>query len=155
MDDISLKILHILQNKARIPNVEVARSVGLAPSAVLERIRKLEKQGIIDGYEVRLNPEKLHKSLAAFLEIFLSDPTAAQSLAQSVGELPDVQEVHYLSGNDALLVKLRVGSINALHTLIQEKIAPLPGTGRIQTKIVMETYKESAKISLDDVFPDS
>ena len=57
IDDISLKILKILQEKARIPNVEVARQVGMAPSAVLERIRKLEKQGIIEGYEVRINPE--------------------------------------------------------------------------------------------------
>ena len=56
IDEISLKIIKILQNKARIPNVEVAREVGMAPSAVLERIRKMEKQGFIDGYEVRLNP---------------------------------------------------------------------------------------------------
>ena len=57
IDDISLEILKILQEKARIPNVEVARQVGMAPSAVLERIRKLEKQRIIEGYEVRLNPK--------------------------------------------------------------------------------------------------
>ena len=54
IDEISLNILNILLEKARIPNVEVARQVGMAPSAVLERIRKLEKQGIIDGYEVQI-----------------------------------------------------------------------------------------------------
>jgi Lrp/AsnC family leucine-responsive transcriptional regulator len=54
MDDISIKILKILQEKARVPNIEVARQVGMAPSGVLERVRKLEKQGLIDGYEVRL-----------------------------------------------------------------------------------------------------
>ena len=58
LDSISLEILNILQEKARIPNIEVSRQVGLAPSAVLERIRKMERQGIIDGYEVRLNPER-------------------------------------------------------------------------------------------------
>ena len=57
IDETGLKILKILQEKARIPNVEVARQVNMAPSAVLERIRKLEKQGFIDGYEVRLNPK--------------------------------------------------------------------------------------------------
>ena len=57
IDEINLNILKILQEKARIPNVDVARQVGLAPSAVLERIRKLEKLKIIDGYEVRLNPK--------------------------------------------------------------------------------------------------
>ncbi len=67
IDDISFKILSILQEKARIPNVEVARQVGMAPSAVLERIRKLEKQGIIDGYEVRLNSESFGRSLVSFV----------------------------------------------------------------------------------------
>lgn len=154
MDDISLKILQILQDKARIPNVDVARHVGLAPSAVLERIRKLEKQGIIDGYEVRLNPEKLHKNLAAFLELFLADPVAGADTARTISELADVQEVHYLSGEDALFVKVRVASIRELHALIQEKIAVLSGVERIRTKIVLETYKESAKISLDAVSPE-
>ena len=59
LDEISLNILKILQEKARIPNIEVARQVEMAPSAVLERIRKMERQGIIDGYEVRLNPDAL------------------------------------------------------------------------------------------------
>ena len=58
IDDIGYRILKILQRKARIPNVEVARQVNMAPSAVLERIRKLESQGYIDGYEVRLNPHR-------------------------------------------------------------------------------------------------
>ncbi|MCK5100520.1 MAG: winged helix-turn-helix transcriptional regulator, partial [Desulfobacteraceae bacterium] len=54
MDDIDYKILQILQKKARIPNVDVARKIGMAPSAILGRIKKLEDRGIIDGYEVRL-----------------------------------------------------------------------------------------------------
>ena len=69
IDAVSLKILKILQEKARIPNVEVARQVGMAPSAVLERIRKLERQGFIDGYEVRLNPKRFAKSLVAFVRV--------------------------------------------------------------------------------------
>jgi Lrp/AsnC family leucine-responsive transcriptional regulator len=69
IDAVGLKILKILQEKARIPNVEVARQVGMAPSAVLERIRKLEKQGFIDGYEVRLNPKRFAKSLVAFVRV--------------------------------------------------------------------------------------
>jgi len=67
IDEISLQIIRILQKKARIPNVEVARKVGMAPSAVLERIRKLEKLGIIDGYEVRLNPAHFGREMVAFV----------------------------------------------------------------------------------------
>jgi DNA-binding Lrp family transcriptional regulator len=69
IDDISLEILKILQEKARIPNVEVARQVGMAPSAILERIRKLENQKIIEGYEVRLNPKFFDKGLIAFITV--------------------------------------------------------------------------------------
>ena len=72
IDEISLQILKILQEKARIPNVEVARQVGMAPSAVLERIRKLEKNGYIDGYEVRLNPKRLRRDLIAFITLTIS-----------------------------------------------------------------------------------
>ena len=72
LDEKSLEILNILQEKARIPNIDISRQVGLAPSAVLERIRKLEKQGFIDGYEVRLNPEKFGKSLVSFIKVFIN-----------------------------------------------------------------------------------
>ncbi|RPJ06912.1 MAG: Lrp/AsnC family transcriptional regulator, partial [Deltaproteobacteria bacterium] len=96
LDTISLEILKILQDKARIPNVEVSRQVGLAPSAVLERIRKLEKQGIIDGYEVRLNPEHFQRAQVAFIYV---QTVAAEN--EAVGHrlcrLPDVQEVHFVS----------------------------------------------------------
>ena len=79
IDDTSLKILQILQKKARIPNVEVARQVGLAPSAVLERIRKLEKQGIIDGYEKQGQTPEAGRSTAKVEE---PDPLVGQDQAR-------------------------------------------------------------------------
>ena len=78
IDEISLEILKILQEKARIPNVEVARQVGMAPSAVLERIRKLEKQRINEGYEDRLNPKFFNKCLIAF-NTFKKDENAEEN----------------------------------------------------------------------------
>ena len=89
IDEISLKILKILQEKARIPNVEVARQVGLAPSAVLERIRKLEKQGFIDGYEVRLNPERFAKSLVAFVHVKLKKATDEIKVGKQIAHIAD------------------------------------------------------------------
>ena len=81
IDEISLNILKILQKKARIPNVEVARQVGMAPSAVLERIRKLEKMGLIDGYEVRLNPKKFRRNLVAFIMVTTKHPRQREEIA--------------------------------------------------------------------------
>ena len=150
IDEISLKILNILQEKARIPNVEVARQVGLAPSAVLERIRKLEKQGIIDGYEVRLNPKRFAKSLVAFVSVKLKKLGDEIRVGQKLALIPEVQEVHYVAGEDAFLVKVRVADTEALGRLARDKIASIAAVQSTQTAIVLSTYKETAKIPIDD-----
>ena len=97
LDDVSIKILKILQEKARVPNVEVARKMGMAPSAVLERIRKLEKQGYIDGYEVRLNPEKFSRSLVAFIRVKPKSGADDDALGREISSIPEVQEVHMVN----------------------------------------------------------
>jgi Lrp/AsnC family leucine-responsive transcriptional regulator len=150
IDETSLKILKILQEKARIPNVEVARQVGLAPSAVLERIRKLEKQGIIDGYEVRLNPKRFAKSLVAFVSVKLKKPADEIKVGKQLAGIPEVQEVHYVAGDDAFLVKVRVADTQALGRLTRDKIASNAVVQSTQTSIVLSTYKETAKIPIDE-----
>lgn len=150
IDETSLKILKILQEKARIPNVEVARQVGLAPSAVLERIRKLEKQGIIDGYEVRLNPKRFAKSLVAFVSVKLRKPADEIKVGKQLAGIPEVQEVHYVAGDDAFLVKVRVADTQALGRLTRDKIASNAAVQSTQTSIVLSTYKETAKIPIDE-----
>jgi Lrp/AsnC family leucine-responsive transcriptional regulator len=151
IDDIGLKILKILQQKARIPNVEVARQVGMAPSAVLERIRKLEKQGFIDGYEVRLNPKRFARSLVAFVSVRLKKLDAEIKVGQTLSKLPEIQEVHYVAGEDAFLVKVRTADTEALSELIRDKIATIAGVQSTQTAIVLSTYKESARIPIDKI----
>ena len=84
IDETNLNILKILQEKGRIPNVDVARQVGLAPSAVLERIRKLEKHKIIGGYEVRLNPKFFARGLVAFSG---GESPGADAASQALGHL--------------------------------------------------------------------
>ena len=92
-DEISLKILKILQEKARIPNVEVARQVDLVPSAVLERIRKLEKQGYIDGYEVRLNPKRFKRNLVAFVLLTVEPISEFSKAMKEITALEEIQEI--------------------------------------------------------------
>ena len=150
MDEISLKILKILQEKARIPNVEVARQVGLAPSAVLERIRKLEKQGIIDGYEVRLNPERFGRSLVAFITVETGPGADEAALGRSLAENAEVQEVHYVAGGDCFMVKVRTSGTEALERLRREKIAALKGVRSTRTGIVLASFKETARFPIED-----
>lgn len=149
IDEISLKILKILQKKARIPNVEVARQVGMAPSAVLERIRKLEKQGFIDGYEVRLNPRRFAKSLVAFVQIKLKNLDEEIQVGQALSRIPEVQEVHYVAGEDTFLVKVRTADTEALGRLTRDKIACIEAVQSTQTAIALSTYKETARIPIE------
>jgi len=150
MDNISLKIIKILQQKARVPNIEVARQVGMAPSGVLERVRKLEKQGIIDGYEVRLNAARFGRSLVAFIFINLRPDSDEQTLGTALSAIPDIQEVHYVAGEDCFMVKMRASGTEELDRMRREKIAALPQVLSTRTVIVMKTYKETARIPLDD-----
>ena len=150
IDDTSLKILKILQEKARIPNVEVARQVGMAPSAVLERIRKLEKQKIIDGYEVRLNPEFFNKGLIAFITVKTDEHADEIEIGKKLAHRPKVQEVHYVAGEDAFLVKLRGADPEEIGRLIRETIRSIDGVRLTKTSIVMSTYKETAQFPIDD-----
>ena len=153
IDEISLKILNILQKKARIPNIEVARQVGMAPSAVLERIRKLEKQGIIDGYEVRLNPEQFNRRLIAFVFVKTDEHpgSKAPAIHDSLAEMPEVQEVHYVAGEDCLLLKLRVADHQELGEALRQKIRPLPGVLSTRTLTVLSTHKETARFPISGI----
>jgi len=147
IDEIGLKILKILQEKARIPNVEVARQVGMAPSAVLERIRKLEKQGFIDGYEVRLNPVAFSRSLIAFVFVEVDTALSAEA-GDELARIPDVQEVHFAAGEDAWLVKVRVADTAELGLLIRENIASIKGVRRTRTLPVLSTVKETTRFPI-------
>ncbi len=149
IDKKSLKILKILQEKARIPNTEVARQVGLAPSAVLERIRKMENQGIIDGYEVRLNPERFSKNQVAFVTVgYQSVHDKNGAIGQLLAKIDEIQEVHYIAGEDAYLVKLRVADSLELNTVLRNKITTIEGVTSTRTSTVLATYKETARISI-------
>jgi len=151
IDEIGLKILQILQQKARVPNVEVARQVNMAPSAVLERIRKLEKQGLIDGYEVILNPRCFNREMVAFVLVYIEKSCQAEETGSILAQIPEVQEIHFISGSDSFLLKMRVSGKEALFTTLSVKISSIPSVTRTETNVVMKTYKESSQIPLDSV----
>lgn len=148
MDDTDLQILQILQKKARIPNVEVARTIKMAPSAVLERIKKLEAKDVIQGYEVRLNPEMFDCSLIAFIHIRIENAGKTAQTGQKLAKMENIQEVHYLSGEDCLMVKIRAADNTELEKVIRTQIANLDSVKETKTFIALSTYKESAKIML-------
>lgn len=149
IDEKSLQILKILQQKARVPNVEVARQVNLAPSAVLERIRKLEKQGIIDGYEVILNPRRFNKSLIVFVHVYLSGTADKKNIGENLGLIPEIQEIHFIAGDDCYLLKMRVADVIQLNEILEEKILSLEHIRKTKTSVALSTIKETSQIPLD------
>ena len=150
MDNTDLQILKILQKKARVPNVEVARKIGMAPSAVLERIKKLEAQGVIEGYEVRLNPNVFKGSMIAFIQIKVTFPGQLIKTGEKLSKIEQIQEVHFLAGEDCLMVKLRVSDNLELETILRTQIASLDIVKETKTLIALSTLKESAKIMLPE-----
>jgi len=150
IDDIGFQILKILQAKARIPNVEVARQVQMAPSAVLERIRKLESQGYIDGYEVRLNPERFNRAMVAFIEVDLQNPAFRSPAAEALARIAAIQEVHFIAGPDRFLVKVRIADAAELDRLLREAITTIDGIARTATHIVLATTKETAHFPIGE-----
>jgi len=148
MDKKNLEILAILQRKARIPNVEVSRLINMAPSAVLERIRKMESQGIIDGYEVRLNPERFNCRQISFMYVYFSDNSDPEAIGDALEAIEEIQEIHFIAGEDCYLVKLRTADTRELDTLLQTKIIRIEGVRSTRTYPVLSTRKETAQIPI-------
>jgi Lrp/AsnC family leucine-responsive transcriptional regulator len=143
IDDVDARILAILQSNARITNVEVARQVEMAPSAVLERIRKLEDRGFICGYSTRLNANALGFGLLAFVFVRSEGGVWQGDFAEKLGSIPEVQEVHHVAGEDCFLVKVRTRDTASLGCLLRDAIGALPSVRSTRTTIVLDTVKET------------
>ncbi len=153
INEKDLKIVNLLHENARIPNAEIARQMEMAPSAVFERIRKLEESGIITGYEAKLNPEILGLGLVAFIFIRTDDHVGAHETANEIARLPWVQEVHDVAGEDCYVVKLRARNTQHLAGLMREHFGKMKSILSTRTTIVLETIKESGKLPLETVQP--
>src|SRR3954471_20246090 len=103
-DDIDIKILTIMQQNAKTSNAEIARQIDMAPSGVLERIRKLEERGIIKGYVPQLNAKALGHGLLAFVFVKTDEMAGEHVTALKLSQFPEVQEVHHVAGEDCYVV---------------------------------------------------
>ena len=147
IDDIDGKILSILQNDARTSNAEIARRLAMAPSAILERIRKLETRGFIEGYEARLNPKALEMGLLAFIYVRADERIGSRVIGDELAMIPEVQEVHHIAGEDCYLLKVRTKDPQSLIQLMREKFKH-PNILSTKTTIVLETLKETNQLPI-------
>jgi Lrp/AsnC family transcriptional regulator, leucine-responsive regulatory protein len=148
LDAIDLQILTIMQDNAKTSNAEIARRIGMAPSGVLERIRKLEERGIIRGYVPQLNAKALGHGLLAFVFVKTDEMAGEHVTALKLSQLPEVQEVHHVAGEDCYIVKVRTADTEALGRLLRERIGGLAAVKSTRTTIVLETVKESMTLPI-------
>jgi len=149
MDNTDLQILKLLQENGRISNSEIGRKLDMVPSAILERIRKLEEQGHLTGIHARVNPASLDLNFLAFVFVRVSGELWDDSSTEKLAELPEVLEVHHVAGEDCYLLKVRVANPQDLAHFMRDRVRPINPHASSRSIIVLETIKETSNLPLE------
>lgn len=149
LDRIDRAIMDILQNNGRISNVALAKLVHLSPSPCLDRVKRLEDEGYIEGYGAQLNAHKLGLGVLAYIQITLDRTTADifDHFKQAVVEIPEVEECQMVAGGFDYLLKLRISDMEAYRVLLG-RLVELPGVAQTHTYVVIEQVKQGSKLPL-------
>jgi len=150
IDKIDAKILRVLQKDGRISNLKLAEEVHLSPTAVLERVKRLTRDGYILGYEAKLNPAKLGAGLLVFVEILLDRTVhdVMDNFKAAVQVRPEILECHLVAGGFDYLLKTRVANMTAYREFIGSVIWTLPGVRETRTYAVMEEVKNVTALAI-------
>ena len=148
IDELDARILEILQRNARTTQSDIAKAVGLAPSAVLERMRKLEAKGVIREHVTIIDPHVANRSLLAFVAVRTNEYGVDQPSAQALSQIAEVLEIHHVAGEDCFLLKVRAKDAEHLGQMLRRQIASVPGVTSTRTTIVLETVKETSRIPI-------
>ncbi|ACA16662.1 transcriptional regulator, AsnC family [Methylobacterium sp. 4-46] len=150
LDRTDRRILGVLQREGRIATVDLAERIGLSPTATGERLRRLQKEGVITGFGARLDPHRLGLSLLVFVEVSLdkTTPDIFARFAAAVRRAPEVLECHMVGGGFDYLVKTRVADMPAYRRFLGEVLLALPGVTETRTYAVMEEVKSDGLLPL-------
>ncbi|MFO7528710.1 MAG: Lrp/AsnC ligand binding domain-containing protein [Marinobacter sp.] len=151
LDRLDRRILVELQKNGRLSFVELAEKVGLSATPCIERVRRLENDGFIQGYYARLNPQLMGYSMLVFVEISLSYQSrdAFEKFNEAVESLPFMLECHLVSGDADYLLKARITDISEYRALLGDMLLKLPGVKNSKSYIVMEEVKETFELPID------
>jgi Lrp/AsnC family leucine-responsive transcriptional regulator len=138
------KILGLVQRDGKLSQAEVAKHVGLSVAAINERLRKLERAGVIRRYAAIVDPRAVGSTITAFVEIFIEHPRHEAAFIERLLELDEVQECHYITGEFSLLLKVRVRDVDALQQLLLRELNVMEGVRQTRTVMVLSTAKEES-----------
>ncbi len=145
------KILDILQANGRIPNIQLSAEVGLSPSAVLERVRKLEKRGIIEKYTALVNSKSVGLGTVAFVAVSLNlhQKDSIENFHTFIGESKQVLECYHIAGVEDYILKVYAHNIDDYEHFLLNELTGTKGIDRVKTMFVLSTLKRETAIPLD------
>ena len=143
MDGHDKEILSILLSASDTSKADIARQLGLAPSAISERIRRLEANGTIARYEARLDCQALGKPLLAFVFVTDAKPSIGFDTGRALAGVTGLEELHKIAGDDCFILKIRASGTAELNTIIEQEINPVKSVTRVRTTIVLKSVTEN------------
>ena len=149
LDKLDRKILRILQEDGRISMKDLSEQVGLSITPAIERVKRMERDGVITGYHARIHPPALGAKLLVFVEITLNQKSgpAFEQFRREVLRIPEVQECHLVSGDFDYLIKARIPEMSEYRRLLGEILHVADG-GQSKSYVVMEEVKETLALSV-------
>lgn len=151
LDKLDRHILRVLQQEGRISMKELGERVGLSVTPCIERVKRMERDGVISGYHARVDPGAIGAKLLVFVEITLTQKsaTAFEQFRREVLRIPEVQECHLVSGDFDYLIKARIHEMAEYRKLLGDMLLELPGAAQSRSYVVMEEIKETLFLSTD------
>lgn len=138
LDGLDKQILRMLMEDARKPILEIARAVGISGAAIHQRLRKLEKSGVLAGSQFVVNPKILGYSTMAYIGIYLDKAMSNPYAVKQLEKIAEVLECHYTTGNWSILVKVLCRDNEHLMHLLNQKIQQIEGVSRTETFISLD-----------------
>jgi len=156
LDDKDLAILHFVQRDCKLPSREIARRIGSPITTIFAKIKRMEEQGIIKDYKAILDPQKLDCSTTAFVLASVSygvknneKQLSQRDIAKEIAKFPEVQEVHIITGDWDLLIKLKGKDVDTVGKIVIDKLRLVKGVEKTLTCMVFETCKEKGEIPIE------
>jgi Lrp/AsnC family leucine-responsive transcriptional regulator len=150
LDEIDRRLLALLQEDDRVPVVELGKAIGVAPSTLNDRIRRLVKQGIVTGFHAEVSPEKLGLDLLAFVFVGWSDPNTEKAFLERIAASPEVMECHHVTGAWNYLMKVRLKTTRDLESFFSDVVKDVPGLQRTETLIVLSSAKDTRTLQVPE-----
>jgi Lrp/AsnC family leucine-responsive transcriptional regulator len=151
LDKLDRHILRILQQEGRISMKDLGERVGLSVTPCIERVKRMERDGVITGYYAKVDAAALGARLLVFVEITLNQKSASafEQFRREVLRIPEVQECHLVSGDFDYLIKARIHEMAEYRKLLGDMLLQLPGAAQSKSYVVMEEIKETLVLSTE------